>query len=390
MNFEGRLAEAVEILRNLVAFDTTSSRSNLALIDYIRDYLQGHGVRAEIVYNEDRSKANLLATLGPKVDGGVVLSGHTDVVPVEGQDWTTDPFTLSERDGLLYGRGTTDMKGFIAVVLALVPEFLNRDLQRPVHLAFSYDEEVGCLGVQPLLAELPRIFGAQPAVVIVGEPTDMKPINRHKGGRQFETVVTGRAAHSSVPHLGINAILYATELIQFLDGLIDEMRGRAAPELGFEPPYTTLNVGQVHGGTAVNIVAQECRFQWEYRYLPNVDPEEIIGRFNAFVDEEVRPRIKKEDPDADIVTRQISYVRALLAEADSPAEELIISLMGGVLFDAHLFGAVSFGTEAGFFQQAGISAVVIGPGSIAQAHKPDEFVGIDQLGACLRLLERLG
>ena len=379
----GERLTATEMLGRLVGFDTTSSNSNLALIDAIADYLAGHGVASRRIFDTDGGKANLFATLGPDRAGGVALSGHTDVVPVAGQDWDSDPFTTVEADGRVYGRGTADMKGFIAAVLALVPDFLAADLETPIHLAFSFDEEVGCIGVRRLIeaieAELPK-----PELVIVGEPTGMKVAAAHKGIHGFATTVTGREGHSSAPHRGVNAISHAAELIAYLDGLGAEMRGRADPASGFEPPYTTIQVGMIEGGTAANIIPKECRFRWEYRAMPGSDENEIADRFNRHAEESVAPKMQSVWPQAGIATRRIAVVPPLIAETNSPAEALARRLTG-----ANSSGVVSFGTEAGLFQRADIPAVVCGPGSVDQAHQPNEFIETAQLDACTAFLHRL-
>lgn len=371
-----------EMLDRLVGFDTTSRNSNLALIEFVTDYLAGHGIEATLTYDDDKRKANLYATIGPAEVRGVALSGHTDVVPVDGQPWETDPFTVVERGGRLYGRGTADMKSFIAVALALVPEFLAARLAVPVHLALSYDEEVGCLGVDRLIEGIARA-GIKPAIVIVGEPTAMRVVNAHKGIYSFETTVTGFEAHSSAPHLGVNAITAAAELIDFLDRLAAEMRERAEPESGFTPPYTTVHVGTISGGTALNIIPRHCRFEWEYRLMPGADPDEIIDRFNAFA-AELDARLKAVSAEAGVETAMRCRVAGLEPERDPLAERLVLALTG-----ENRAGKVSFGTEAGKFQNAGMSVVVCGPGDIAQAHKPNEFIATSEVEACAAFMRRL-
>ena len=372
-----------EMLARLVGFDTTSRGSNLALIEFAAEYLRGHGIEPTLTYDDAGAKANLFATLGPAGAGGVVLSGHTDVVPVDGQPWTTDPFTLVESEGRLYGRGTCDMKGFLAVALALVPELLAAGLAKPIHLALSYDEEVGCLGV-PRLIEGIRAAGLAPAIVIVGEPSGMRVVNAHKGVYGFVTTVTGHEAHSSATHIGVNAILVGGRLIAFLADLADERKRRAAPQRGFVPPYTTVHVGTVEGGTAANIVPRLCRFAWEYRLLPGEDADEIPNRFATYV-KELEPAMKKIAPDCGIETRGGARVPGLEPEPGGEAEALALALTGD-----NRAGVVSYGTEAGLFQRAGMSVVICGPGDIAQAHKPDEFVETAQIEACARFVRRLG
>jgi acetylornithine deacetylase len=373
-----------EVLRRLVAFDTVSANSNLALIDWVVGYLDGHGIAARLTFDETRSKANLFATIGPQdAGGGVILSGHTDVVPVAGQAWDSDPFALVERDGRLYGRGTADMKSFIAIALALVPEFKARALKRPIHLALSFDEEVGCFGAPRLIEALPRGIG-RPGLVIVGEPTNMEVANAHKGCHVFATSVTGLEAHSSAPQRGVNAIVAASEIIQFIAGLAGEARAASRPASGFEPPYTSFNIGTISGGTAMNIIARECEFTWEFRPLPGEDSAAIRARIDAFVASDLLPRLRQVHPGADVTTRALASVPGLAAEAGSPAEELARQLTG-----ANQSTVVAYGTEAGLFQDAGIPAVICGPGSMEQGHKPNEFITLAQIEAGTEFQRRL-
>ena len=373
-----------EVLRRLVAFDTVSANSNLALIDWVVGYLDGHGIAARLTFDETRSKANLFATIGPQdAGGGVILSGHTDVVPVAGQAWDSDPFALVERDGRLYGRGTADMKSFIAIALALVPEFKARALKRPIHLALSFDEEVGCFGAPRLIDALPRGIG-RPGLVIVGEPTNMEVANAHKGCHVFATSVTGLEAHSSAPQRGVNAIVAASEIIQFIAGLAGEARAASRPASGFEPPYTSFNIGTISGGTAMNIIARECEFTWEFRPLPGEDSAAIRARIDAFVASDLLPRLRQVHPGADVTTRALASVPGLAPEAGSPAEELARQLTG-----ANQSTVVAYGTEAGLFQDAGIPAVICGPGSMEQGHKPNEFITLAQIEAGTEFQRRL-
>jgi acetylornithine deacetylase len=374
---------AIEILRRLVARDTTSARSNLPLIEDVADYLDGFGVKVRLSGADTSVKANLFATMGPEEDGGIVLSGHSDVVPVDGQPWTTDPFRLDERDGRLYGRGATDMKGFIACALALAPELAGRRLKRPVHFAFSYDEEVGCVGVRALIdligRELPR-----PAIAIIGEPTEMKVVNAHKGISSQTTTVTGRDGHSSRPQAGVNAVAYAAEVIAFLNRLAAEYASRPDHDHRFDPPGTTFNVGMIAGGTAVNIIARECQFRWEFRPAPGVDPREVLDRLERHVAAEILPRMRAVDRNASVATVVDVTAPTLTPVAGSAAEELALHLSG-----TNACHAVSYVCEAGLFARAGIPAIVCGPGSITQAHQPDEFVAASQIAACSAFLERL-
>ncbi|MEQ8281421.1 MAG: acetylornithine deacetylase [Parvibaculum sp.] len=373
-----------EMIDKLVTFDTTSHLSNLALVEFVENYLASHGVAAQRVTNEDGTKANLFATLGPaNAAGGIVLSGHTDVVPVEGQDWSSDPFTVVERHGKLFGRGTSDMKSFIAVALAFVPEFLKDGPQIPVHFALSYDEEVGCLGVRPMIDGIIRGM-PRPQVVIVGEPSSMKVVNAHKSIQSYSTTVTGLESHSSATDKGVNAVMYAAELIGFLSQMAEEMRRRGDASGRFRPPYTTVNVGPIRGGTALNIIPKTCSFLWEYRALPDLDPEEIITRFNAHVEENVLPRMRAVHPGAKIETKIRAQAPGLAPDEGSAGETLVLKLA-----QCNAAEAVSYGTEAGLFQLADIPTVVCGPGDIAQAHKPDEFVELSQIAECERFMRRL-
>src|SRR5260221_1789798 len=305
-------ASPAEILRRLVAFDTVSANSNLALIEWVADYLGGYGIATSLTFNEARDKANLFATIGPaEAGGGVILSGHTDVVPVIGQPWDSDPFALVERDDKLYGRGTADMKSFIAIALALVPELKVRPLRRPLHLALSFDEEVGCFGVPHLIESLPR-GAARPSLVIVGEPTNMAVANAHKGCHVFATAGTRLAPPSSAPQRGVNAIVAASEIIQFIAGLAGEARAAARPESGFEPPYTSFNIGTIAGGTAMNIIPRDCEFTWEFRPLPGEDAAAISDRIERFIATDLLPRLRKVHPGADVVTRGLGPFLGLI------------------------------------------------------------------------------
>ena len=375
--------QPVEMIRRLVSFDTTSRESNLELISFVADYLEGHGVPSTAIHDDDGRKANLYVTIGPAERAGVILSGHTDVVPVDGQDWSTDPFTVAEADGKLYGRGTADMKSFIATALALVPEMTARRLKMPLHLALSYDEEVGCLGVHGMIGHIEH-GAVRPRICIVGEPTSMRVVNAHKGVYSFRTAVRGLEAHSSATHIGVNAIIYASELIAYLGRLAEEIKGRAQTPSRFEPPYTSVHVGLVRGGTALNIIPRECSFVWEYRLLPGEDPDEIPARFADFAKNEIEPRMHAVDAGCSIETEPRARVPALTPEDGSPAESLVMALAGTNRLDA-----VSYGTEAGIFQDADIPTVVCGPGDILQAHRPDEFIALEQIDACAAFLRRL-
>ena len=374
---------AIELLERLVAFDTTSHKSNLGIVAFIEDYLHRHGVASDHVTNEDGDKASLFATIGPSQVHGVALSGHTDVVPVDGQQWTGDPFKLRRQDGRLYGRGTSDMKGFIAAVLAAVPDFNRRRLATPIHLAFSYDEEIGCLGVRPMIAE----FGGaltRPRMVIVGEPTSMQVVDAHKGPVRWQVEVKGRAAHSSMAPLGVNAITYAARLIAELERIEAELKTTSrAPR--FDPAYSTLQVTRLEGGTASNIIPVACTFGFEVRALPGLDTEMIAQRLRRFAETECLPQMRTVAPEAAITITQMNSVPPFGAAASSEAVALALHLAG-----QNSTHSVSYATEAGLFQAAGSPAVICGPGDIAQAHTADEWLAESQLNDCSRFLRRLG
>ena len=374
---------AIEMIEKLVGFPTVSRDSNLELIEFVRDYLAEYGIESHVVPNEEGTKGNLYATVGPPVEGGVVLSGHTDVVPVDGQPWDTDPFTLTERGGRLYGRGTCDMKSFSACGLALVPEMVAAGLERPIHFALSYDEEVGCQGAPSMIAEMAEHLPA-PRAVIVGEPSDMRLVNAHKGISGYETVVTGYEAHSSQTHRGVSAVMTAARLVHFIDQMARECASRPKPESGFVPPYTSIHVGVIKGGTAANIISRECRFVWDLRNMPDEDPQTYLDRFEAFCADEVLPEMRRVAPTADIVTTDRFQTPSLRAEPGSAADALVRALTGD-----NDTGVVSYGTEAGQFQEAGFSTIVCGPGSIDQAHQPNEYIERSQVDLCMKTLRRL-
>jgi acetylornithine deacetylase len=373
----------VEMLERLVAFDTTSRNSNLELIAFVEEYLRAYGVSSERVANADGTKSNLFATIGPDVEGGVILSGHTDVVPIDGQDWSSEPFVLTHKGPRVYGRGTSDMKAFSAVALALLPEFLGARLSRPIHLALSYDEEVGCLGAPALVQHIAQ-RKLRPTLAIIGEPTMMRVVNAHKGVRSFHVTVTGHEAHSSRTHEGVSAVMVAAELIMHIKSLADEMKRRGDPSGRFDPPQTTTQASVIQGGTALNILAKKCTFSFEYRTLPEADDGEIKQRFTTFARSEVLPRIRDIAADCDIEIRERSHVPPLRAVKESAAEALAFALTG-----ANASEAVSYATEAGIFQGAGFPSIVCGPGDIAQAHKPDEFIDLAQIDLCAQFMSRL-
>ncbi|MDP9535989.1 acetylornithine deacetylase [Pseudomonas protegens] len=373
-----------ELLARLVGFATVSRDSNLELIGFIRDYLAGHGVDSELIYNPQRTKANLFASIGPSDRSGVVLSGHTDVVPVDGQAWSVEPFVLNEREGRLYGRGTADMKGFIASVLAAVPGLVRRELRIPIHLAFSYDEEVGCLGVRPMLERLQQ-RPHKPLLCLIGEPTELRPVLGHKGKLAMRCQVRGAACHSAYAPYGVNAIEYAARLI----GKLGEIGGQLArPEHHdprFDPPFSTVQTGTIKGGRALNIVPADCEFDFEVRTLPEFDAQAVVDELQRYAQDQLLPQMQAVQADTGIALQPLSAYPGLATAADSEAAELLALLSG-----SRAFGTVAFGTEGGLFHQAGIPTVVCGPGSMDQGHKPDEFISLEQLHACDAMLRRLG
>jgi acetylornithine deacetylase len=374
--------KAITILERLIAFDTESSKSNLALMDYVRSFLSERGIPFITTPNEDGSKLALFATLGPMRDGGVVLSGHSDVVPVKGQIWTSDPFALRRENGRLYGRGSCDMKGFVALVLALCDHCAHENFTRPLHFLLSYDEETTCLG--PL--DIIRKWGVDlpvPAAAIVGEPTLMAVADTQKAITTYRTEVVGHEAHSSLPALGVNAIEIACDLVSFLYQHAKDMTSAIGDER-FTPAVATLSVGRIEGGTARNILARHCSFLWEVRSLPQQDPFVIERALNDYVTKILLPHHTKGVGKAIISTQREVHVPALVPQAGSWAEQLALKYA-----QSNHCIAVSYATEAGQFQSAGVPTVICGPGSIAQAHQPDEYIEIDQLRAGMRFLHRL-
>jgi acetylornithine deacetylase len=379
---QGRLAEAKAVMARLIAFDSVSDATNLPVVDFVEAYLGSHGVTTRRAPNASADKAAILATIGPRVDGGVVLSGHTDVVPADGQPWSSPAFRLRQASGRLYGRGACDMKGFDACVLAMAPAFRDAGLKRPVHIVLSYDEETTCLGSRDVIA----LFGNDepvPGAAIVGEPTMMAVADAHKSVATFRTLVTGREAHSALPALGANAVAVAADIVGEI-GRLARAYEEGPLDPRFTPPYSTLHVGMIRGGTARNILARECMFHWEFRGLPGVSTASAMAEVQAFVDEVATPRLTRFVSGPAVATATEVDVPPLAAAAGSLAEQLALRLTR-----SNRTIAVSFATEAGHFQASGLPTVVCGPGSIDQAHKPDEFVEEAQLIACLEFLERL-
>ena len=369
-------------LQRLIAFDTVSSRSNLALIAYLEETLTAAGLRCLRVPAAEEGKAGLLAFLGPRDRPGLLLSGHTDVVPVEGQRWSSDPFRAVCREGRVFGRGATDMKGFLACMTAVAEAAAGEVLPQPLLLAYSWDEEVGCRGVPHLIAALLE-EAAPPLGCLVGEPTGMRVGDAHKGKIGLRCTVRGRESHSGLPHLGANAVFAAAELVAWLAVEARRLATEGRREEGFEPPHTTVNVGTIEGGSALNIVPGRCRFVCEFRTLPGEDPEDHAARLRRQAEEKVLPRLREGAPEAAITFETLMVYPGLRADLDDPFARACLELAGG--------GPVrlSFGTEAGHFARAGMPALVCGPGDIARAHRPDEFVTLDELARCLAFLEGL-
>lgn len=374
------IAPTLDILAKLIAFDTTSRNSNLALVEWVEAFLQQRGIASHRVANADGTKANLYARIGPDVAGGVVLSGHTDVVPVDGQPWTSDPWVLTERDGKLFGRGTADMKSFAALALAHVDEMLAAPMQRPVILALSYDEEIGCLGAPSMIAQLAAL-AQKPAAVIVGEPTSMKVVSAHKGVRSFIVEVTGREAHSSLPEAGVSAVMEALKLMQFVADIAQNSRDVAHPH--FSPPGPTLTIGRVEGGTASNILARRCMFVWDLRCPEQAQSDAIEARFREAA-AELDAEIKARAPEGGVTVTRRSNTPNLAFALDSPAETLARALTGD-----NETRAVAYAAEAGLFQRAGLPTVICGPGSIEQAHQPDEWIEVSQIEQGAAFMRRL-
>jgi acetylornithine deacetylase len=377
---------SIEMIAKLVSFPTVSRDSNLELIDFVRELLRAFDADVRLTFDDERRKANLFATLGPRTDGGLLLSGHTDVVPADAQPWSTDPFTAIQQGGRVYGRGTSDMKSFIAIVLAMLPDYVAR-LQKPLHLALSYDEEVGCIGVGRLIEDLARAR-VQPSACIVGEPTLMSPVIAHKGKKSFRCIVQGLAAHSAYAPSGVNAVEAAAEAIAYLRRMALRLREHGPHDRAFDVSHTTVHTGLIRGGTALNIVPRECTFDFEVRHLPQEDPDRLLQEFRAYLVQELEPAMKAIDSETGFEIAQLSEIPALDTRSETQIVGLVQELTGNIEI-----GKVSYGTEGSQFQRAGIPTVVCGPGSIEQAHKPDEFIELTQIAKCERfvgqLLERM-
>jgi len=392
MNAPGNLAQVTPALRSLdlihtlVGYDTTSRDSNLALIDWIRDYLDGHGFAATLTFDDDRRKANLFATLaavdGNATTGGIVLSGHTDVVPVDNQPWESDPFIVTARDGRLYGRGVTDMKSFSACGLAFVPEFVRRGVRKPLHFALSYDEEVGCIGVRRLIADIVA-RGVRPAACIVGEPTGMELVVAHKGKKAWRCRVRGFEAHSSLTPSGVNAVQIACEIVAHIARRAREFRDAGKRDDAYDVPYTTAHVGTIRGGTALNIVPRDCTFDFEIRHLPFDDPDRFIRDVEQFA-AGFLPAMHAVDAGTYIEFDNLSTLPGFDTHDGSE-----VTALGHACNATQEVGKVSFGTEASLFHGASIPTIICGPGHIAQAHQPNEWVSLDQIARCEAFMQRL-
>ncbi len=376
-------ADTLDILQTLIGFDTTSRNSNLPLVAWVRGYLDQHGIGYEVIPSTDGQKANLLATIGPAGRPGIVLSGHTDVVPVDGQSWTTDPFCLTQVGSRLHGRGTSDMKGYVACMLAMAPRLNAAALRQPVHLALSYDEEVGCFGARGIVEHM-QARGIRPAVVFVGEPSEMRVVNAHKGSRGLLTRLTGLSCHSSRTDVGVNAILHAGTIIRAIADS-GEALARAPDSVGvFTPPYTTTSIGVVRGGTVRNTVAGDCQFEWDIRATRPGLAAEVQAEIQAVVEARVLPAMRARFPGAEVITDVVYDVPPLVQQPSNAAEMLAKQLSGDNGVDT-----VPYGSEAGLFQDAGFPTVICGPGDIAQAHTPNEFIELAELRRCLGFMDRL-
>lgn len=380
------MTDATTLLAKLVSFDTTSSESNLALIEFVERYLADYGVTSERVMSPCGKKANLIARIGPPAPGGVMLSGHTDVVPVACQPWSSDPFTLRDgEDGRLYGRGTCDMKGFIACALAMVPVWVKASLKQPIYFGFSYDEEIGCVGAPSLIKRFYEHYSTT-AHVIVGEPTSMQPVVAQKGATNLRTTVIGREAHSSQVNQGTSAIHVAARLVTFIEDTMAALVEEGRVDEAFNVPHTSLHVGKIRGGTAINIMARECQFEWEIRHLPTESFDEIYARFEAFC-AQLTAELQAKGKHVEMTTEPLNVTVPGLADRDN---DRVLRLAKDHLPTACCHHAVAYATEAGQFQGQGLQTIILGPGSIAQAHQPDEYIEVTQLNACTAFMQRLG
>ncbi|MHA2938853.1 acetylornithine deacetylase [Vibrio sp. RC27] len=373
----------IDMLKQLIHFDTTSINSNLELMNYVTEYLNSYGVESTLIYDEDGKKANLFATIGPAGISGVMLSGHTDTVPVTGQNWTKEPFTLSEENGRFYGRGTSDMKGFVATVLGAVPKMVAQELQIPIHLAFSYDEEIGCIGVRSLIDML-KNSPTKPAVCIIGEPTSMNVVTSHKGKLAAKVTVTGKECHSGMAPQGVNAVNYAARLVSWLENVAIEKQTNGPFEEGYEIPYSTVHTGVINGGNALNIVPKHCSFLFEIRNIAAEDPKEILAEFKAYCSE-LTSEMQKTDANCKIDIEITTEYPGL----NTPESDQAVAFVRKLAQSTN-HASINFGTEGGLFSHhLGIPTVVCGPGSMNQGHKPDEYIHGEQLVKCEEFIDRL-
>ncbi|SEO72326.1 acetylornithine deacetylase [Salinihabitans flavidus] len=378
------LNRSIEFLRDLISFPSVSSDSNLDLIAFLGEVLGNRGARTMISRDETGTKANLFATIGPDLPGGIMLSGHTDVVPIADQDWSTDPFEMVEGAGRLYGRGTCDMKGFIAAALALADSIDPARLKRPLHFAFTYDEEVGCIGARQLIDDL-REHDIMPDITIIGEPTEMRIIEGHKGCCEYTAHFTGLEGHGSAPDDGVNAAEYAVRYVGKLMELREELKSRAPGDSIFNPPWTTMNIGRISGGVAHNVIAGKAEVEWEMRPVQDSDVDFVKIALAEYCDKHLLPAMRAVHDEAEIFVETIGEIAGLKPMPENAARDLVAELTGRNATDL-----VAFGTEAGLFQTLGSDVVVCGPGSIAQAHRPDEFLEIEQMHQCCDMLTKLG
>lgn len=377
------LNSTIGILERLVSFESLSGRPTHGIVEFIQDYLASQGVGAVLSYDDAGERANIYATIGPEADGGVLLNGHTDVVPADGQPWSTPPFELTRRDGRLYGRGAVDMKGFLACVLGSVPRFKAASLSMPIHIAFSYDEEIGGLGMPVLLDSMAK-NAARPEIVIVGEPTELKIVTGHKGGFEMRTEITGHEVHSCDPRAGVSAISAAMKLIAKIEEIGRRRAASPIPGSPFQPPYPTFNVGIIEGGAARNATAGWCNFDWEYRQMPGEDGRATIAEIEAYAAEVLLPEMRAVNPRADIRIITEAPVPGLDDRNAARAAAFVSEITG-----LNSQGVVSFGTDAGYFSDQGFSTVVFGPGSISRAHGPDEYIEIAELAQGLDFLQKM-
>ncbi len=376
--------KSLDLIRKLVAFDTTSRESNLELIAFIQDYLAGFGIESLLAHNIEGTKANMYATIGDETKAGVMLSGHTDVVPVDGQNWDTDPFQVTKKDGKLYGRGTADMKSFIAIVLAYVPVFLERGLKTPIHLAFSYDEEIGCIGIHTLIDKMKDML-VKPAMCIVGEPTSMQVVTGHKGKRSFIANVRGLESHSALAPQGVNAVEYAAELVTYLKNMERLIEKDGPFDKLYEVTHSTVHTGIIEGGVQLNIVPKSCRMKFEFRYLATHDPDALENEIRAYAKETLEPQMHAVEPNTGIDIECDNDVPGLEMNADEDVVTFVKALAG-----RNDHAKVAFGTEAGLFHtRLNIPSVVCGPGDIAVAHKPNEFIPLSQIARAEDFMSRL-